>query len=83
VPTYEYECNHCKYTFEVFQKITEAPLKACPKCNKKVTRLIGGGSGIIFKGTGFYSTDYRKGGAPKEGSCAKNKEGCKSCPHSH
>lgn len=60
MPTYEYECLHCGYNFEAFQKITDKPIEDCPKCNKKVKRLISAGSGIIFKGSGFYATDYRK-----------------------
>ena len=60
MPTYEYECRACGYCFEQFQNITENPLKRCPKCKKyQLHRLIGKGAGIIFKGTGFYHTDYR------------------------
>jgi putative FmdB family regulatory protein len=60
MPTYEYECTHCGFRFEAFQKITDTPLEKCTKCNKKLKRLIGSGVGIIFKGSGFYATDYRK-----------------------
>jgi putative FmdB family regulatory protein len=80
MPTYEYECDNCNKTFEVFQKITDVPLKKCPKCNKKISRLIGGGSGVIFKGSGFYATDYRKPGAAAS-SCSTDKKGCPGCPH--
>ena len=59
MPTYEYECEKCKHKFEVFQSMTEPPRKRCPKCRGKVRRLVGGGAGIVFKGTGFYQTDYR------------------------
>ena len=59
MPTYEYECQSCGYVFEHFQNITDPPLKRCPKCKGRVKRLIGTGSGIIFKGSGFYCTDYR------------------------
>lgn len=59
MPTYEYECTHCGNNFEVFQKMNEASLDKCPKCNHKLRRLIGSGGGIIFKGPGFYATDYR------------------------
>lgn len=76
MPTYEYECMHCGYKFEESQSITAKHLDKCPKCHKKVKRLIGSGSGIIFKGAGFYATDYRK---PK--ACPKAKEGCNACPH--
>ena len=60
MPTYEYECTKCNYRFEEFQGITEAPLKVCPKCKGKLRRLITGGAGVIFKGSGFYVTDYKK-----------------------
>ncbi|MEW6686166.1 MAG: FmdB family zinc ribbon protein [Candidatus Edwardsbacteria bacterium] len=59
MPTYEYECESCGYRFERFQSITAEPIKQCPICGGEVKRLIGVGSGIIFKGTGFYATDYR------------------------
>ena len=59
MPTYEYKCNNCGKIFEVFQKITDEPLTTCPECNGKLTRLISGGIGIIFKGSGFYTTDYK------------------------
>ncbi len=59
MPTYEYECKGCRKIFDVFQNITAKPLKQCPVCKGKVRRLIGSGSGIIFKGSGFYQTDYR------------------------
>jgi putative FmdB family regulatory protein len=60
MPTYEYECKKCEHRFEQFQVITAEPLKKCPKCKGKVRRLLGTGAGIIFKGSGFYQTDYRK-----------------------
>ncbi|MCX7833102.1 MAG: zinc ribbon domain-containing protein [Ignavibacteria bacterium] len=61
MPTYEYQCNNCGYIFETFQSIKELPLKKCPRCNKDtVKRLISGGAGLIFKGTGFYLTDYKR-----------------------
>jgi putative FmdB family regulatory protein len=59
MPTYEYECTPCGHRFEKFQSITAAPIKRCPKCGKKVKRLLGAGVGLIFKGSGFYATDYR------------------------
>ncbi len=60
MPTYDYECDACGNSFEKFQYITAAPIRKCPRCGKqKVRRLIGTGAGIIFKGSGFYSTDYR------------------------
>ncbi len=60
MPTYEYKCDACGNQFERFQSITAAPVKRCPECGKaKVRRLIGTGAGLIFKGSGFYITDYR------------------------
>ena len=60
MPTYEYECDACQHKFEELQSITEKPLKKCPKCKKqKLRRLFGIGAGFIFKGSGFYQTDYR------------------------
>ncbi len=59
MPTYEYECQKCGHLFEQFQKITDKPVQRCPKCRGKVKRLLGSGAGIIFKGSGFYQTDYR------------------------
>lgn len=60
MPTYEYECDACKHRFEELQSFSEAPLKKCPKCKKnKLQRLIGMGAAILFKGSGFYQTDYR------------------------
>lgn len=57
--TYDYRCKNCGYKFEAFQMMSEEPLKVCPKCNGSVQRLISGGNGFIFKGSGFYATDYR------------------------
>ena len=65
MPTYEYECTKCKYRFEEFQKITDKPLQRCPKCHSKLRRLISGGVGLIFKGSGFYATDYKKPNLPQ------------------
>ncbi len=70
MPTYEYACLSCDHEFEQFQSMSDDPLKLCPKCGKKrLKRLVGGGAGLIFKGTGFYITDYKKksGGEPKTG----------------
>ena len=60
MPTYEYECESCGHCFERFQRMSEPPIKRCPKCRKKVRRLLGTGAGVIFKGSGFYETDYRR-----------------------
>src|SRR3954468_133124 len=60
MPTYEYKCDACGHEFERFQPITSEPIKRCPQCGKaKVRRLISAGAGMIFKGSGFYITDYR------------------------
>lgn len=61
MPTYEYLCENCRYKFESFQSMSSEPIKICPKCGlSTVTRLISGGTGLIFKGSGFYITDYSK-----------------------
>jgi len=60
MPTYDYLCDNCSYQFEKFQSITASPLRKCPMCGQnQLKRLIGSGAGIIFKGSGFYETDYR------------------------
>jgi putative FmdB family regulatory protein len=60
MPTYEYACGACRHRFEKFQSISASPIRKCPKCGKsKVRRLLGTGAGLIFKGSGFYITDYR------------------------
>lgn len=69
MPTYEYECKKCG-RFEVFQRITEEKLKKCPTCKGTVKRLLGAGAGIIFKGTGFYQTDYRSDSYRRASSAA-------------
>jgi len=85
MPTYDYECEKCGHRFEVFQSISDPPKKRCPKCKGKVRRLLGTGAGILFKGSGFYTTDYRsegykraaksegKGSEPKPASSAEKK----------
>jgi putative FmdB family regulatory protein len=83
MPTYEYSCQKCGKTFEVFQSMKDAPLKTC-RCGKngKVRRLIGRGAGIIFKGSGFYETDYRRGPAKthKGGQSGQDGTNGSSCP---
>lgn len=60
MPTYDYECGNCGHVFDAFQAMSDDPLKKCPECGKNsLKRLIGGGLGVIFKGSGFYSTDSR------------------------
>ena len=65
MPTYEYECKKCSHNFEVFQAMSDEPLKECPKCKKELRRLINGGAGVIFKGSGFYVTDKPSGKASR------------------
>ena len=63
MPTYEYKCDACGHAFEQFHSMTASPIRKCPACKKlKVKRLIGTGAGLIFKGSGFYITDYRDQG---------------------
>ena len=64
MPTYDYICNKCGHTFELFQSMTETPRKTCPVCKRVVRRLVSGGSGLIFKGSGFYLTDYKNDKKP-------------------
>lgn len=60
MPTYDYKCGHCEHEWELFQSIKAKPIRKCPECGKlKAKRQIGPGAGIIFKGSGFYQTDYR------------------------
>ena len=63
MPTYEYYCTSCGFEFEEFQSIASEPISICPKCSKEVKRKITGGTGLIFKGSGFYITDYKKQGS--------------------
>jgi putative FmdB family regulatory protein len=70
MPTYEYVCTKCGHEMEAFQSMKDAPLKKCPACNKAgLKRKVGGGAGLIFKGSGFYITDYKKkSGGKAEGA---------------
>jgi putative FmdB family regulatory protein len=87
MPTYEYECTSCGNTFEAFQSMSEEPLRTCPECGQSVKRVIGGGMGIIFKGSGFYKNDSRasssagekKEAAPAACACCSAKSG-EACP---
>lgn len=94
MPTYDYECDACGHTFEEFQSMTAATLKKCPACGKnKLRRLIGTGAALLFKGSGFYCTDYRssdykkQAGADKasssssSSSSSESSTACKSCPN--
>ncbi len=83
MPTYQYECDACNYSFEELQSMLDEKLKKCPKCGKmKLHRLIGSGSGIIFKGSGFYETDYKRKSetAPcKSSESSGSKKGAPAC----
>ena len=75
MPTYDYECKKCHHTWEAFQSIKAAPIKKCPECGKQqARRVIGPGAGIIFKGSGFYITDYRSD-SYKKAAAADSKSG--------
>jgi len=83
MPTYDYRCDACGHEMDKFQGITEPALKKCPACGKpKLRRLIGSGAGIIFKGSGFYETDYKRSrpSTSKEGSPRKDGESKPSKP---
>ena len=74
MPTYDYQCDACDHTFEEFQLMSEKPLKKCPQCKKpKLRRLIGTGAAIIFKGSGFYQTDYRSDSYKKAAKAEESK----------
>jgi len=87
MPTYEYECKKCGHRFDRFQKMSDKPVSKCPECKGKVSRIIGLGGGVIFKGAGFYTTEYRsddykkrereeKQGVPAASSSASS---CSAC----
>ena len=79
MPTYDYECDACGHSWELFQKITDEPVKKCPKCNKKkARRLFGTGAAIVFKGSGFYQTDYRSESYKKGEKAASDSKDSKS-----
>ncbi|MFN2350396.1 MAG: FmdB family zinc ribbon protein [Kiritimatiellia bacterium] len=72
MPTYEYECRKCGHVFDIFQSITAPHLKKCPKCRGLIKRMIGSGAGLLFKGSGFYITDYRSEGYRKAAQAEKS-----------
>jgi putative FmdB family regulatory protein len=74
MPTYEYECTKCDHEFEVFQSIMAPPLSRCPQCRSKIRRKIGIGGGLLFKGSGFYITDYRSEGYKQAATADKPAE---------
>lgn len=82
MPTYDYICDGCRHTFDEFQSMSEKPLKKCPKCKKdKLRRLIGSGGAVLFKGAGFYTTDYRSS-SYKSGASADSSGSCSGTPAS-
>jgi putative FmdB family regulatory protein len=78
MPTYEYQCRACTQRFEARQSITAPPLRRCPHCGRKVDRLISPGAGFLFKGSGFYTTDYRS--KPYQEAAKKDLEGSGKAP---
>lgn len=85
MPTYEYKCQKCDYMFEKFQNMSEPKIKVCPQCGSDVHRLIGTGGGLIFKGKGFYATDYGHAGqrSPRCGrdhTCCGKDSPCETQP---
>ena len=82
MPTYEYECRSCKTRFEKFQSITAKPTAPCPKCKGSSRRQISAGGGLLFKGSGFYETDYRSSNYKKQAAAeskAKSEPKAPSC----
>lgn len=77
MPTYDYKCTECGNKFEYFQKMTDEPLTECPECKGLLKRLIGNGAGMIFKGSGFYLTDYKN---KKNVTDSPKKESSKESP---
>ncbi len=78
MPTYQYRCNECSHEFSEFQSITADPLSTCPECGGAVKRLISGGAGFLFKGDGFYTTDYRSENYKKAEKADKDSSSPKS-----
>jgi putative FmdB family regulatory protein len=66
MPTYQYRCPACGHVFERFEKMNAAVRAKCPKCGKRAERQISGGAGLVFKGSGFYATDYKRKESPKD-----------------
>ena len=79
MPTYDYHCDACEHEFELFQQMSASPIRKCPDCGKlKLRRLFGTGAAVMFKGSGFYETDYRSDSYKKGAKAAKEKKEKKS-----
>jgi len=78
MPTYEYRCPDCSNDFELFQKMSDEPVASCPKCGAAAQRRLSGGAGLLFKGSGFYITDYARGDSYKQ--AAKAEGGSSAAP---
>lgn len=78
MPTYEYACTKCGHRFEEFQSIQAEPIRECPQCSGAVERLINGGVGLIFKGSGFYLTDYKNKNTSSADNSGTTKSGGKT-----
>jgi len=77
MPTYEYHCDACEHNFDEFQSMSEPALTKCPECGKKkLRRVFGGGAAVLFKGSGFYQTDYKGGGQAASGDKTPAAGGC-------
>jgi len=78
MPTYEYQCESCGHRFDQFQNMSDDPLKTCPECGGDLRRLIGTGAGVLFKGSGFYATDYGRssGSVSSRPSCGRDRPCC-------
>ena len=75
MPTYDYKCDKCEHTWELFQSIKADAVKTCPECkSRKARRVIGPGAGILFKGSGFYQTDYRSDSYKKAAAADKKSQ---------
>jgi putative FmdB family regulatory protein len=82
MPTYEYKCRNCGEKFDQIQSITDLPISKCPSCGGPVERIISGGSGMLFKGKGFYKTDYRSDSYKKAAQAEKSSESSSSASSS-
>ncbi|MFG0336299.1 MAG: FmdB family zinc ribbon protein [Maioricimonas sp. JB049] len=83
MPTYDYQCKKCDHTWELFQSITSDPVRKCPECGKlSARRVIGPGAAIIFKGSGFYQTDYRSDSYKKAAAAASSESSSASTTES-